>query len=102
MSWSQARKEVIQMTGLPETRRDLGYNWLPLPLDVVLGMFGQFLERNNAEAYLMDVYASNNSVYRNLLIVIPHGEVIPEEQIHIQFDREAGRQFYVKSDMKEG
>lgn len=92
---SLVRKEVVQMT-LPRTREDLGYHWIPQTLDDVLDMLKRFLERNHAEAHFMDVYCSNDSVFRNILIVIPGNGVAPEEHISIQFNRESGRQVYLK------
>lgn len=80
-------------TPLPSTRTDLGYNWIEQTVDEVLAFFAGYLKRNGAKAYVMDVYATNNQVYRNITIQLPEqSEVFPAENIHIQFNREEGRQ----------
>lgn len=83
-------------TPLPEARGDLGYSWIEQSIDEVLAFFGSYLKRNDAKAYVMDVYASNNQVYRNIIIQLPtQSKVFPAENIHIQFNRDEGRQFYL-------
>lgn len=86
------------MTVLPKTRTDLGYEWSEASLDNALEMLKAFLQRNQGKAYFMDVYASNNQVYRNIIIQyqgIPclEGET---ESIEIQFNRDEGRQLSIK------
>lgn len=85
----------LQYPRLPETRTDLGYGWVPIPVADALDAFRKFLERNEAKVFMMDVYASNNQVYRNIVIQVPSdgkGIFMPET-ISIQFNREEGRQF---------
>lgn len=94
----QSEVECLRYSQLPSTRTDLGYNWTEVPLEEVMSHFKAFLERNNAKAHMMDVYASNNQVYRNMVIQLPYmSEVFgSEEDIHIQFNRDKGRQFTLK------
>jgi hypothetical protein len=86
----------LEYQDLPPTRKDLGYEWTPKPVSYVLDAFSRFLERNNAKAYLMDVYASNDSVYRNLLIQLPKYGIFEAENIYFQFNRDDGRQYTLK------
>lgn len=84
----------LQYNSLPETRKDLGYEWQPISIDAALGRLAKFLERNNAKAFINDVYATNDSVYRNIIIQLPYmNEAFLAEDIGIQFDRDKGRQF---------
>lgn len=79
---------------LPPARGDLGYSWVEQSTDEGLAYLGGFLKRNNAKVYVMDVYATNDKVYRNITIQLPRlGEVYGAEDIYIQFDRNSGRQF---------
>ena len=82
----------MDYTPLPETRTDLGYSWTEQSIDEVLAFFAGYLKRNNAKAYVTDVYASNNQVYRNIVIQLPTEDIYPAENICIQFDRDEGRQ----------
>ena len=75
---------------LPPTREDLGYKWKEIPIPKALDMLGKFLSRNSAKAYIMDVYATNNQVYRN--IHIDYQGVGREEGINAQFNRDEGKQ----------
>jgi len=77
---------------LPETRTDLGYSWTEQSIDKTLALFAGHLRRNNAKAYIMDVYASNDQVYQNIVIQLPAEGIFPAENIHIQFNRDEGRQ----------
>lgn len=80
-------------TSLPETRKDLGYSWIEQSIDETLAHFGEYLKRNDAKAYVMDVYATSNRVYRNIIIQLPRQpEFFPAEGTHIQFNRNEGRQ----------
>lgn len=81
-----------EYNSLPELRKDLGYEWRPVDLFAALGHFTKYLERNSARAFEEDVYASNNQVYRNIVIQLPdRGDFFPAENIHIQFERDSGR-----------
>lgn len=78
---------------LSETRTDLGYSWIEQSIDEALAYFAGYLKRNGAKAYVVDVYATNNQVYRNVVIQLPEqSEVFPAENINIQFNRDEGRQ----------
>ena len=80
-------------TQLPPARADLGYRWNEQSIDEVLTFLSGYLKRNDAKAYVLDVYASNNQVYRNIIIQLPElSEVFPAENIHVQFNRDEGRQ----------
>jgi len=80
-------------TPLPDARTDLGYSWIEQSIDETLAYFAGYLKRNDAKAYVMDVYASNNQVYRNIVIQLPRqSEVFPAENINIRFNRDEGRQ----------
>lgn len=78
---------------LPSTRTDLGYDWIERPVDQTLADFGEYLKRNNARAFLQDVYATNDQVYRNIIIQLPgESEGFTPEDISIRFNRDKGRQ----------
>lgn len=83
-----------EYNSLPEDlRADLGYEWRPTPVSIALNHLANMLERNGARAFMEDVYASNDSVFRNIVIQLPHkNEAFPAENIHIQFGRDKGRQ----------
>jgi len=84
---------------LPRVREDLGYKWGEVDLAAALGHFGRFLARNGAKAFEVDVYATNDQVYRNIVIQIPYmNEAFPAEAINIQFNRDEGRQFMLTRD----
>ena len=102
-SQSMAEAEQFMYPELPETRTDLDYKWRPVPVSEVLNALRKFLERNDAKGYMMDVYASNNEVYRNMLIHIPgvkDGVFLPES-ISMQFNRDEGRQFMLVNEIPE-
>jgi len=91
--------ENLTFNTLPETREDLGYKWRPVGLPEALNHFAKFLERNKARVFEQDVYASNDRIYRNILIQLPFmSEVFLAEDIHIQFDVDEGRQFILKKE----
>jgi hypothetical protein len=78
---------------LPKTREDLGYKWEPIDIGVALANLLEYLKRNNARAFKVDVYASNNQVYRSIIIQLPYqSETFGAEDIHIGFNRDHGRQ----------
>lgn len=93
----ETNKEQLKYPELPSTRTDLGYSWQPSTPSDVLHAFGKFLQRNNARAFLMDVYASNDAVYRNMVIQLPEKGAFAAETIYIQFDRDEGRQYSLKT-----
>lgn len=87
----------LKYPDLPPTRTDLGYEWILRDVSAVTGSLCKFLERNNARAFLVDVYASNNQVYRNMIIQLPEYGELAGETIHIQFNRDEGRQYSLKT-----
>lgn len=97
----QSKVDYLRYSELPPTRSDLGYNWTEITLEDAMNHLRAFLERNNAKAALVDIYASNNQVYRNMVIQLPYmNEMFGEEDIHIQFNRSEGRQFTLTVERK--
>lgn len=96
----QAEAEPLRYPELPKTRTDLGYKWEPALVEDVLMSFCKFLKRNDARAFMMDVYATGDKVYRNMLIQLPKKGLYPPETISIQFNRESGRQFSLLCEME--
>lgn len=81
---------------LPDTRRDLGYEWQATDIQSTLDMLKLYLERVQARCFYQDVYASNNQVYRNILIQLPGVPAFPVAQdLSIRFNRDDGRQFNI-------
>lgn len=80
---------------LPEIGTNLGYKWEPIQVGVALANLLEYFKRNNARAFMVDVYASNDSMYRNIVIQLPlpDGPFSPNDMdIEIQFERDKGRQ----------
>jgi len=86
-----------EFSELPKTREDLGYKWAPISIEYALDSFRDYFVRNDARAFIMDVYASNNQVYRSILIQLPeHAGVFFPENINIGFNRDDGRQLELR------
>jgi len=84
---------------LPPTRTDLGYTWNECDIHDAMESLGSYLARQKAKVYTQDVYASNNQVYRNILIQLPWlNSFHVAENIHITFNRNEGRQLSINRD----
>lgn len=95
---TQEDKE-LKYKQLPPTRTDFGYEWEKRSIRDVLESLLAYLERQDARAFMLDVYASNNHVYRNILIQFPWKNSFQvAENIFIQFDKDEGRQLSINRD----
>jgi len=63
-------------------RRD--YHWIEITPDEFAGMLAEKLKSVKAKAWVLDVYCSNNQVFRNLHVKWISGHLA------IQFNREGG------------
>lgn len=91
--------EDSQYKPMPQSRTDLGYEWNKIDTKEAVGMLQSFLERVEARALVMDVYASNGIVYRNIVFQLPGVAEFPvAEDISIQFNRDGGRMLNVHLD----
>jgi hypothetical protein len=90
---ANSRENLFRFNELPEIRKDLGYSWRPISVYGALEHFADYLIRNGARAFEVDVYATGDSVFRNIVIQLPAtGEGHFAEDISIQFNRDKGRQ----------
>jgi len=90
---ANSKENLSVFNELPHLREDLDYKWREVDLTMALGHFGRFLKRNDAKAFEVDVYATNDCVYRNIVIQLPEKGAFAAEDIHIQFNRDSGRQY---------
>jgi len=69
--------------------RHLGYEWIEQSIEEALSMLKDKLEKQQAKAWVMDVYTSNH-VYRNIVIkYIDELNDIREIEINFKIDKES-------------
>lgn len=72
---------------------NLGYRWCELSTDELAKMLADELKQVGAKAWSMDVYCSNDSRYRNIIIKWVRCATIKE--IAIRFNAEDGTQLHI-------
>lgn len=80
------RKVEILEPELTGQERRQGYSYIKQSTEVTCGMISDALNSMNAKCWIMDVYASNNQVYRNILIKYIENNRIRE--IKITYNRD--------------
>lgn len=89
-------EEKLGYKSLPPARTDFGYEWQEIPIEDLVEKLGLYFKRQKAKAFIMDVYATNNCVYRNMLIQLPWlNSFFVAENIRIQFNKDEGRQLSI-------
>jgi len=99
-------KKNLLYRDLPELRKDLGYKWEPTTVGEAIERLKTFLENNDAIAFKVDTYASDDCVYRTYTIQLPRVSVADiqtevirtvssERNITLQFHRDGNGHFII-------
>lgn len=78
----------IQAPSLDSSLRRRDYHWIEITPDEFAEMLAKKFKAIGAKAFLLDVYCSNDSVYRNLVVKWKGFSSIKSLKIH--FNREEG------------
>lgn len=91
---SEGQESKIYPPSVSGSLQHLDYKWYELSTDEVGKMLAEKLKQVGAKVWFMDVYCSNDSVYRNIIIKWPSYANIKE--VAIRFNREDGTQLDIE------
>lgn len=79
---------------VPRSLKERGYDWIPESIEDVGKNLTDVLKKNNAQCFILDVYATEDKIFRSIKCILEEYPEIKTE-LNIVYNKETGKSFTI-------